>query len=47
MCEFYLVGLTFVVYTDHKTFRALVDERIRWINYLENIINTFYEKEMF
>ena len=42
-CEFYLVGHKFVVYTDHKpliflkTFRALVDKRIRWINYLENI----------
>ena len=47
MYEFYLVGLKFVAYTDHKTFRALVDKRIRWINYLENIINTFYEKKMF
>ena len=37
MYEFYLVGLKFVAYTDHKTFRALVDKRIRWINYLENI----------
>ena len=42
-CELYLVGHKFVVYTDHKpliflkTFRALVDKRIRWINYLENI----------
>ena len=37
-CEFY-----FVVYTDHKplillkTFKALVDKRIRSINYQENI----------
>ena len=42
-CEFYLVGHKSVVYTDHKpliylkTFRALADKRIRWINYLENI----------
>ena len=42
-CEFYLVGHNFVVYTDHKpliflkTFKALVDKRIRWINYLENL----------
>ena len=43
-CEFYFVGHKFVVYTDHKpliflkTFRALVDKKIRWINYFENII---------
>ena len=42
-CEFYLVGHKFVVYNDKKplvflkTFRALVDKRIRCINYLENI----------
>ena len=37
------MGHKFVVYTDHKplifwkTFKALVDKKIRWINYLENI----------
>ena len=42
-CKFYLIGHKFVVYTNHKsliflkTFKALVDKRIRRINYLENI----------
>ena len=37
------MGHKFVVYTDHKplifwkTFKALVDKKIHWINYLENI----------
>ena len=42
-CEFYSVGHKFVVYTDHKPLiflknvKALLDKRISWINYFENI----------
>ena len=42
-CEFYLTGNNFLLYTDHKpllhlaTFKAILNRRFRWIEYLESM----------
>ena len=42
-CEYFLIGIKFICYTDHKplvhlkVFKSIVNKRYRWIQYFESI----------